>query len=205
VGSSRKEHWEGVYASKLPHEVSWTQQVPQTSLDFIRGFRLPPTAAIIDVGGGDSRLVDHLLDEGYRNITVLDISAGAIDRAKMRLGERAASVKWVVCDITEFHPEQDYDCWHDRAAFHFLTASEEVDAYLATARRAVRGFLVVGTFSTDGPKRCSLLDVHQYSEQELQEQLSTGFQKIRCITEDHVTPFDTRQNFLFCSFRRSAN
>lgn len=202
---SRKAHWDNVYATKEPQEVSWTQAVPQTSLDFIRGFRLPPTASIIDVGGGDSRLVDHLLDEGYRNLTVLDISEKAIERARQRLGSRADRVRWLVCDVTEFRPTEAYDCWHDRATFHFLTAGDEVDGYLATARQAVRGYLVVGTFSDKGPKRCSLLDVRQYSEPELQERLRVGFEKLRCITEDHVTPFDTRQNFLFCSFRRSAS
>jgi hypothetical protein len=205
MNPSRKAHWEHVYATKQPQEVSWTQAVPQTSLDFIRGFRLSQTASIIDVGGGDSRLVDHLLDEGYRNLTVLDISEKAIERAQQRLGSRAELVRWVVCDVTEFRPTEVYDCWHDRAAFHFLTAGDEVDSYLDTARQAVRGYLVVGTFSDKGPKRCSLLDVRQYSEPELQERLRVGFKKIRCITEDHVTPFDTRQNFLFCSFRRSAS
>lgn len=200
---TRKEHWEEVYTRKQPHEVSWTQEVPKTSLDFIRGFRLPPTAGIIDVGGGDSRLVDHLLDAGYRNITVLDISETALERARARLGERAGHVRWIACDITRFQPEQSYTCWHDRAAFHFLTDSKEVDDYLSTARRSVSGYMVIGTFSEDGPRRCSMLDVRQYSEAELQERLQDGFQKIRCVTEDHVTPFDTRQNFLFCSFRRT--
>jgi SAM-dependent methyltransferase len=204
MNTSRKAHWEQVYATKQPEELSWTQAVPQTSLDIIRGFRLPREAAIIDVGGGDSRLVDHLLDEGYHNLTVLDISEKAIDRARQRLGDRADGVRWVVCDVTAFRPTERYDCWHDRAAFHFLTVGAEVDSYLAAARQAVRGYLVVGTFSDKGPKRCSSLDVRQYTEPELQERLRVGFEKVRCITEEHVTPFDTRQHFLFCSFRRSA-
>jgi len=199
---NRKEHWEFVYRTKQPHEVSWTQEVPKTSLDFIRSFQLPLSAKIIDVGGGDSRLVDHLLDEGYRDITVLDISEKSLERTRGRLGARAGMVRWIASDITEFQPDETYDCWHDRATFHFLTNAPEVDTYLSTARRSVAGYMVIGTFSEEGPRRCSMLDVRQYSEPELQERLQDGFRKIRCVTEDHVTPFETRQNFLFCSFKR---
>lgn len=199
---TRKEHWEKVYATKQPNEVSWTQDLPKTSLDFVRGFHLPKSANIIDVGGGDSKLVDYLLDEGFENITVLDISEKAIERAKQRLGERAGKVNWIVSDVTEFHPATNYDLWHDRATFHFLTTSADTDTYLNTARQAVSGFMVIGTFSDKGPKKCSMLDVHQYTEEELQQQLQNGFEKLKCITEDHTTPFHTTQNFLFCSFKR---
>lgn len=202
MDNKRKEHWEIVYGTRQPHEVSWTQEVPKTSLDFIRGFQLPLSAKIIDVGGGDSRLVDHLLDEGYRDITVLDISEKALERARTRLGERAGMVRWIASDITEFQPDDTYECWHDRAAFHFLTDARDVDTYLSTARQSVTGYMVIGTFSEEGPRRCSMLDVRQYSEPELQERLQEGFRKIRCINEVHVTPFDTWQHFLFCSFRR---
>lgn len=200
---SRKEHWEKVYSSKQPHEVSWTQELPKTSLNFLHSFNLPRKASIIDIGGGDSKLVDYLLDEGFENISVLDISEKAIEKAKLRLGERAAKVNWIVSDVTEFHPIISYDCWHDRATFHFLTNTEDVNTYISTARLAVNGYMVIGTFSDKGPKTCSMLDVHQYTEEELQEQLQDGFQKINCVTEDHVTPFNTKQNFLFCSFKRS--
>lgn len=200
--TTRKEHWENVYSSKQPNEVSWTQNHPETSLAFVQSFNLPKTASIIDVGGGDSRLVDYLLDEGYTNLSVLDISEKAIERAQKRLGENATKVHWIVSDVTEFTPTMQYDCWHDRAAFHFLTATADIDKYLATAREAVNGYMVIGTFSDSGPKKCSMLDVHQYNETELQEQLQMGFTKIRCITEDHVTPFNTTQNFLFCSFKK---
>lgn len=199
---TRKEHWEKIYSTKAPHEVSWTQELPITSLDFIHSFLLPKSAAIIDIGGGDSKLVDYLLDEGFQNITVLDISEKAIERSRNRLGERAKKVHWIVSDVLDFHPKQTYDCWHDRAAFHFLTTFTEIDTYLQTAREAVKDYFVIGTFSDKGPKKCSMLDVHQYTEKELEEQLSKGFQKIKCITEDHVTPFNTVQNFLFCSFKR---
>jgi len=188
--------------TKQPHEVSWTQEFPKTSLDFVHSFNLPKTASIIDIGGGDSKLVDCLLDEGYENISVLDISEKALERAKQRLGDRAMKVNWIACDVTEFHPSTTYDCWHDRATFHFLTTSDEIKTYLTTARQAVKGFMTIGTFSDKGPKKCNGLDIHQYSEEELQQQLTDGFEKLKCLTEDHTTPFNTTQNFLFCSFKR---
>ena len=200
---NRKEHWEKVYENKQPHEVSWTQELPQTSLEFIHSFNLPKSASIIDVGGGDSKLVDYLLDEGYENISVLDISEKALAKAKVRLGKKAEKVNWIVCDVTEFNPSATYDCWHDRAAFHFLKTREEMQSYLAIARKTVNGFMVIGTFSDKGPIKCSGLDVHQYKEEELTQQLEDGFEKIKCITEDHITPFNTTQNFLFCSFKRN--
>lgn len=200
--TTRKDHWEKVYETKQAHEVSWTQEFPKTSLDFVHSFNLPKTASIIDIGGGDSKLVDYLLDEGYDNISVLDISAKAIERAKERLGEKATKVNWIVCDVTDFHPLLTYDCWHDRATFHFLTSPEDRNAYLTTAQQAVTGFMVIGTFSDKGPKKCSMLDVQQYTEEELQQQLEIGFEKIKCISEDHTTPYNTIQNFIFCAFKR---
>ncbi len=198
----RKTHWETVYETKKPEEVSWTQEVPKTSLDFIHSFRLDKSAKIIDVGGGDSKLVDHLLDEGFENITVLDISAKALERAKERLGNNASKVNWIVCDINDFKPETTYNVWHDRAAFHFLSTSEEIDNYVRTVRNAVTGFMVVGTFSEDGPIKCSGLAIQQYNEENLEGLLINDFDKIRCIKEDHITPFGTRQNFLFCCFKK---
>jgi trans-aconitate methyltransferase len=199
---TRKEHWEKVYASKHPLELSWTEELPKTSLEFLHSFNLPKSAAIIDIGGGDSKLVDYLLDEGFENISVLDISETAIEKSKQRLGEKAKKVKWIVGDVTEFRPTENYNCWHDRATFHFLTTKEDMNSYLEAARQAVTGFMVIGTFSDKGPKKCSMLDVHRYTEAELQKQLKNGFEKIKCITENHITPFKTIQNFLFCSFKR---
>lgn len=201
MDKSRK-HWETVYETKSPDQVSWTQDVPKTSLGFIHSFGLTKSAKLIDIGGGDSRLVDFLLDEGFENITVLDISSKALEKAKQRLGDKAGKVHWIVSDITEFQPDTTYDVWHDRAAFHFLTNKDQVAKYLDTARKAVTGFLIIGTFSDKGPKKCSGLDIQQYSEETLTAQLQHGFDKIRCITEDHITPFGTTQNFLFCSFKR---
>lgn len=197
-----KNHWNTVYKNKEPNQVSWTQEIPKTSLDFIHSFGLNKSAKIIDIGGGDSKLVDHLLYEGYENITVLDISSKALDKAKKRLGTNAKKVNWVVSDITEFEPSNTFDIWHDRATFHFLTTSNQVAKYLNIARNAVSGYLTIGTFSENGPEKCSGLPIKQYSEEKLIAELENGFEKLRCITENHTTPFATSQNFLFCSFKR---
>lgn len=197
-----KNHWEKVYETKNPDQVSWTQEIPKTSLDFIRSFGLGKSAKIIDVGGGDSKLVDCLLAEGYENITVLDISEKALEKAKNRLGEKAQRVNWVVSDITAFDPQNTYDIWHDRATFHFLTTPGQISKYLAIAQKSVKYFMVIGTFSTNGPTKCSGLDVQQYDAQSLAAQFESGFNKLTCTTEDHTTPFDTAQNFLFCGFER---
>jgi SAM-dependent methyltransferase len=201
----RKKHWETVYETKNPDQVSWTQEIPKTSLEFIQSFGLNKTAKIIDIGGGDSKLVDYLLDEGYENVTVLDISAKSLEKAKNRLGEKANKVKWIVSDITEFEPNMTFDVWHDRATFHFLTKTDQIKKYMKTARNSVCGFLTIGTFSKNGPEKCSGLEIKQYNEEELASELKDGFDKIKCVTEDHLTPFETTQNFLFCSFKRQLN
>jgi len=202
MDKQNKKHWETVYETKNPDQVSWTQEKPTTSLDFIHSFGLTKTAKIIDIGGGDSKLVDYLLDEGFENITVLDISAKALEKSQQRLGDKAKNVNWVVSDITEFEPTTTFDVWHDRATFHFLTTQEQIEKYLTTARNSVNGYLTIGTFSENGPTECSGLEIKQYSEENLTAELNKGFDKIRCVTEDHTTPFNTTQNFLFCSFKR---
>ena len=203
---TKKQHWEKVFSTKQIDEVSWYQQTPQQSLDFVQQLDLPKTAAIIDIGGGDSFLVDHLLQMGYNNITVLDISATAINKAKQRLGNKAGLIKWVVSDILEFKSNVKFDCWHDRAAFHFLTTADEINTYLAIAQQHLNpdGKLIIGTFSTDGPEKCSGLPVKQYNENVLTSTLQKWFKKIRCISTDHITPFKTIQNFLFCSFQKTS-
>ncbi|ARN78960.1 MULTISPECIES: class I SAM-dependent methyltransferase [Flavobacteriaceae] len=198
----RKKHWETVYETKNPDQVSWTQEIPKTSLEFIRSFKLNKDARIIDIGGGDSKLVDYLLEEEYKNITVLDISEKAIAKAKKRLGEKASKVNWIVSDIIEFEPDTSFDVWHDRATFHFLTTDDQIKKYIKIASKFVRGYLIIGTFSQNGPKKCSGLEIKQYNEEELTSELKKGFDKIRCVTEGHTTPFNTIQNFLFCSFKR---
>lgn len=200
-----KIHWETVYETKNSDQVSWTQEKPTTSLDFIHSFGLAKTAKIIDIGGGDSKLVDYLLDEGFENITVLDISAKALEKAQQRLGDKAKKVNWVVSDITEFEPTTTFDVWHDRAAFHFLTTAQQIEKYLTIARNSVNGYMVIGTFSENGPTKCSGLDIKQYNEHTLTKELNTAFDKISCVTEDHTTPFGTQQNFVFCSFKRKNN
>jgi predicted TPR repeat methyltransferase len=202
---TNKNHWDNVYNTKNPNEVSWTQDVPKTSLDFIHSFGVDKSAKIIDIGGGDSKLVDYLLDEGFENITVLDISKTALEKAKRRLGDKGKNIQWIVSDVTKFKPTTNYDVWHDRATFHFLTTPEEIETYIATANQAVSGYLTIGTFSDNGPDKCSGLPIKKYSEEKLSVELQKGFNKIRCITEDHITPFDTKQHFLFCSFKKSKN
>jgi SAM-dependent methyltransferase len=200
----RQLHWENIYKSKQLTEVSWYQPQPYTSLNFIKNFKLPFTAKIIDIGGGDSFLVDHLLELGYQYITVLDISEISIDRAKIRLGNKAANVKWIVSDVTTFKPTEKYDFWHDRACFHFLTQENEIENYVQCAQQAINtaGFLVIGCFSENGPRKCSGITIQQYSEISLSARFESAFEKIDCITIDHKTPFDTVQNFIFCSFRK---
>ncbi len=202
---NRKNHWETVYETKNPDQVSWTQEVPKTSLDFIHSFGVGKTARIIDIGGGDSKLVDYLVDAGFENITVLDISAKALEKAKQRLGDKAEKVNWVVSDITEFRPNTTFDIWHDRATFHFLTTKEQVTKYLEIARESINSYMIIGTFSNNGPTKCSGLDIKQYDEQTLTAEFQNGFDKLKCIMEDHITPFNTTQNFLFCSFKRQEN
>ncbi|WP_142785197.1 class I SAM-dependent methyltransferase [Changchengzhania lutea] len=199
---NKKQHWETVYKTKNPNQVSWTQETPKTSLEFINSFGLEKTAKIIDIGGGDSKLVDYLIDEGFENITVLDISSKALEKAKKRLGDKSKKVNWVVSDITDFEPESTFDVWHDRATFHFLTTDEQVEKYKEITTNFVDGFLIIGTFSENGPTKCSGLEIKQYNQDMLASEFKHGFEKINCIKENHLTPFGTSQNFLFCGFKK---
>ncbi len=200
----RHQHWENIYKAKKPAEVSWYQPTPATSLAFLKEFNVPLTARIIDIGGGDSLLVDHLIQLGYKDITVLDISETAIKRAKHRLADNGRQVKWVVADAKTFQPIEKYDFWHDRAAFHFLTSDHEIENYIATVQQNLRanGILLIGTFSENGPKKCSGMDIKQYTEKSMTDILQKFFTKIKCITDDHTTPVGAIQNFIFCSFKK---
>jgi len=200
----RKNHWENIYQTKQLNEVSWYQPTPQTSINFIEQFNLPKSANIIDVGGGDSFLVDYLIDNNYQNITVLDISEAAIDRAKKRLGNKASKINWIVSDIVQFNTTDKFDFWHDRAAFHFLTNEKEIASYIQLVQNKINtdGILVIGTFSEQGPLKCSGINIKQYSENSMTSLLSNSFEKINCFTTNHQTPFNTLQNFLFCSFKK---
>jgi len=199
-----KDHWDNIYSTKAEDEVSWFQPYPKTSIDFIELFNLPHSANIIDVGGGDSHFADALLDKGYQNLWVLDISANAIERAKKRLGAEAYKVQWIVSDVTEFEPEVQFDFWLDRAAFHFLTAEDKIYKYVSIAEDAIKkdGYLILGTFSENGPTKCSGLEIQQYSEASMSARFEIAFERIKCVQEDHLTPFNTKQSFLFCSFQK---
>lgn len=202
--NSTREHWENIFATKAENEVSWFQLYPKTSLAFLELFQLPRNAHIIDIGGGDSHLVDVLIEKGYKNIYVLDISENALNRAKKRLGEKAGLVHWVLSDVTEFKPQVKFDFWHDRAAFHFLTTEKKIDAYVHLAENSIKqnGYLILGTFSENGPGKCSGLEIKQYSERSMSARFEVKFKRIKCIEENHTTPFNTIQQFLFCSFQR---
>lgn len=202
--TNNKEHWDYIYQHKNEAERSWFQAYPQTSVSLIESCHLSSDAPVLDVGGGDSHLVDALLEKGFTNIWVLDISGQALERAKIRLGRKAQLVHWVSRSILEFEPSIKFELWHDRATFHFLTDEDEITRYITLAGESItgNGNLILSTFSNEGPLKCSGLDVHQYSEELLSEKFSGRFQKISCLTENHITPFDTLQNFLYCKFRK---
>jgi ubiquinone/menaquinone biosynthesis C-methylase UbiE len=199
---SQKEHWENVYTTKTPEEVSWTQVVPKTSLELIQATGISKEASIIDVGGGDSNLVDFLLDSGYTNLTVLDISESALKRAQTRLGDKAQQVKWIVSDSKTFQPTEHYAVWHDRAAFHFITDEKDKLRYVDRVAKHVTDTFILGTFSENGPMKCSGLEISQYNELKLNQLFGASFDLNTCFLEDHTTPFNTIQNFIFCSFKR---
>ncbi|WP_306353081.1 class I SAM-dependent methyltransferase [Flavobacterium sp. '19STA2R22 D10 B1'] len=200
----RKQHWENVFTTKQPNEVSWTQDYPKTAIDYIEMSGLPKSANIIDIGGGDSNLVDALLEQGFQNIWVLDISSAALERTKKRLGEKASQIHWVVSDITEYQPDVTFDFWYDRAVFHFLTEEAQILKYVQLVENAVNenGNFLLGTFSENGPLKCSGLEIKQYSEYAMKSMFNNCFEAIQCFTENHTTPFNTMQNFQFCGFRK---
>lgn len=201
---NRKTHWEDIYGSKAITEVSWYESKPLTSLSLITEAKRSKEAKIIDVGGGDGFLVDCLLDLGYKNLTVLDISSKAIERAKIRLKNRASQVQWIISDITSFQPSQKFDLWHDRAAFHFLTTDEEINKYIEIASEAISrgGTLILGTFSLTGPLKCSGIEIKRYDINMIQQKFQNTFELENSFQIDHPTPFGTEQNFLFCRFVR---
>jgi ubiquinone/menaquinone biosynthesis C-methylase UbiE len=198
-------HWQNVYATRRETEVSWFQATPSVSLDLIRSLGALPRLAIIDVGGGASRLVDALLEEGCTELTVLDVSEAALSAARARLGDRAAGVQWVTADVTRWEPQRQYDLWHDRAAFHFLTEAGDRAAYLERLSRALPpgAHAIIATFANDGPERCSGLPVVRYDAQALARTLGSRFALVATRREDHLTPMGTTQRFQYSVFRRS--
>ncbi|MBF0424464.1 MAG: class I SAM-dependent methyltransferase [Magnetococcales bacterium] len=200
----QKTHWEGVYGKKKVTETSWYQKIPLTSLTLIENAALHEDEAIIDVGGGASTLVDHLLTAGYQNLTVLDISSKALENARLRLLDREGEVAWIDADVTDFDSQATYDLWHDRAVFHFFTQPEQRRAYVASLMRHLkpRGHAIIATFAIDGPTRCSNLEIVRYTPEALHQELGPQFELLETITETHITPSNKKQSFVYCRFRR---
>ncbi len=200
-----RSHWENVYATKDEREVSWFEESPAISLDLIRATGVKADASIIDIGGGASRLVDALLDEGFGAVTVLDLSDKALARAKARLGAKGAKVRWICANITSWVPRQTYDVWHDRAACHFLTDPDDRVAYAERVLRAVPpgGHVIIGTFALDGPERCSGLPVARHDSASLRRMLGPSFDLVESRNHAHRTPMGTIQRFHFSRFRCS--
>ena len=203
---SRQAHWETVYTSKGEKEVSWFQESPAPSLALIAEIGAAPSSAIIDIGGGASRLVDHLVEDGFHDVTVLDLSAAALAAAKARLGERASRAHWLVADATAWEPSRMYDVWHDRAAFHFLTEARDREAYIVRLRQAlsIGGHAIIATFALDGPEKCSGLPVARYDAASLGQTLGSGFALLQSQRSEHATPWGAQQRFQFSLFRRVA-
>ncbi len=203
-----KQHWEEVYTSKATDAVSWFQPHAALSLDLIRTTGLGKEAAIIDVGGGASTLVDDLLANGYTDLTVLDLSSHALNAARQRLGKEEAQVRWIEADITTVDlPAKRYDIWHDRAVFHFLTTPEQREAYVQTVFRSVKpgGHVIVATFAEDGPLECSGLPVMRYRPEELHDQFGEAFKLLIHAKEAHQTPAGKVQQFVYCYCRRAVS
>lgn len=199
-----KDHWDAIYTTRDETGVSWFQEDPVLSLELIEQARPGKDAAIIDIGGGASRLADGLLERGFRRVTVLDISSAALDLTALRLGRRASEVHWIVEDVTVWEPAQRFDIWHDRAAFHFLIEQADRAAYIARLKQALvpGGYAIIATFAADGPEKCSGLPVHRYDAAELAKQLGEEFVLLDSRAQDHATPSNARQRFQFSMFRR---
>lgn len=201
---TRKSHWENVFELKKSNEFSWYQEVPEDSLRLIHDLGISPNANLIDIGGGDSALIDFLLNGGYQNVTLLDISQNAINRTLARLGDKANLINWIVSDILDYIPSKKFDLWHDRAVFHFLTNPTDISKYMDLASTYIKngGYLILGTFSENGPLKCSGLTVTRYSEEQLGHLWEESFDKVKCFKKVHLTPSNSEQNFLFCLFKR---
>lgn len=199
-----KEHWEKVYENKGDQEVSWYEELPATSLSLIKKHNTSQDTKIIDVGGGNSNLTKELLKTGYQNLSVLDISAKSLEKTKYKLGTSAAAIEWIVSDITEFETTKTYSLWHDRAIFHFLTTEKDKSSYLNTIKKglAQRGIFILATFSKNGPLKCSGLEISQYNKEGLLELFGNDFELLESFEEDHTTPFDTLQNFIYTVWQR---
>ncbi|MEP6574439.1 MAG: class I SAM-dependent methyltransferase [Gemmatimonadota bacterium] len=202
---NRKAHWEKVYESQASTEVSWYQPIPSRSLDLIARSGVGPAGEFIDIGGGDSTLVDAFLEHDIGHLTVLDISEAALQHAQARLGPRASTVMWMEADVTRVAlPANAYDLWHDRAVFHFIVSDADRGRYVEAMRQSLkpRGHLIMATFASDGPTRCSGLEVARYSPEDLMEVLGTDFELIAHAREVHRTPQGREQPFTYCWCRK---
>lgn len=197
-------YWDKIYTDKSEREVSWFQEHPTKSLSLIAEFSLPKDAAIIDVGGGNSRLGDYLLKEGYSDISVLDISVVSLQKLKNRLGDTLNKVKYITSDVLAFRSQIQFDLWHDRAAFHFLINIDQTNQYLEIVNSSLKpgGKLIISTFSKNGPEKCSGLPIHQYSESGLISLFGKYFKNIKCFEDTHTTPWGSTQSFVYCVFQK---
>lgn len=204
--SSTRSHWERVYTTKAETEVSWYQPHSLRSLELIAAAAPDPAAAIVDIGGGASRLVDDLLARGYSDLTVLDVSEAALAKSRLRLGGTAGRVTWIATDITAWHPPRTYDAWHDRAVFHFLTEPTRQAAYLSALRAGTStgSTVIMATFALDGPDKCSGLPVQRYSPATLAARLGPAFRLTHEAEEAHETPWGSEQRFSYAMFQRQA-
>jgi trans-aconitate methyltransferase len=204
--ASTRDHWETVYATRDETGVSWFQDNPSPSLELVEALKPDPTAGVIDIGGGASRLVDGLLERGFRRLTVLDISQGAIDLACLRLGRRASEVQWIVEDVTAWEPAQRFDIWHDRAAFHFLVEASDRAGYVARLVQALKpgGHAIIATFAPDGPEKCSGLPVHRTDAAGLANELGDAFTLVETRRHEHTTPANAHQHFQFSVFQKRS-
>jgi SAM-dependent methyltransferase len=205
-GTTAKAHWERIYAEKDPEQLSWHEATPERSLALIEATKLSHGAAILDVGGGTSGLASQLLDAGYTDITVIDISRPALNASQARLGNAAGRVKWVEGDVRTHGFGRQFDVWHDRAVFHFMVEPADRQGYLRVLRRTLRpdGHLIIATFGPDGPTRCSGLPVARYGAQDLSRRLGREFEFVWTTTEVHVTPSGNQQQFLYAHFQRNG-
>jgi len=203
---NRKDHWERVFQKHSPTEVGWYQANPIRSLKLIHNTGIGTDSSIIDVGGGTSTLSKHLLDQGYKELAVLDISGNSIEIAKSQLGEESCKITWIEADVTKYIFNEQYDIWHDRAVFHFLTTAEDRKGYIKSLNQALKlnGHLIIAAFSLDASSKCSGLPVVRYSPEILKYELKDNFVLAEALVEDHVTPSGVKQNFVFCRFIRRA-
>jgi len=201
--SDRRKHWQAIYRDRSPEDVSWFQPCPALSLEMIEAARVPSAEGVIDVGGGASTLVDHLLQRGFQRLTVLDISAHALAAAQARLGKAARSVEWLEADITTFETDRSWWLWHDRAVFHFLTEASDRKSYLRALRKSLQpgGQLIIAAFAVGGPTRCSGLEIVQYDAARLQDELGADFELLETRSEAHVTPSQSTQDFNYFRLR----